>query len=178
MEARTIDLQSSLLIVPPPEVQIFAAPLREKYAVKSFSQGPAHITLFFPFVEPDRIPNALQLIKELCRTTSPFDLTLDHYGRFQTAHFLALADEAPLLSLHKTLMDKFPDYPPYEGKYGPSLMPHLTLASQETEELADAVILPPAPRFTFTVDRVHLYLGPAEERVPWIPIAITPLGNR
>jgi 2'-5' RNA ligase len=178
LEAGTIDLQSSLLIVPPPEVQIFAAPLREKYAVESFCQGPAHITLFFPFVEPDRIPGALQLIKEICGAISPFVLTLDHYGRFQTAHFLALADEEPLLSLHKALMNKFPDYPPYEGKYGPSLTPHLTLASQETEELADAVILPPLPSFTFTVDRLHLYLGPAEERVPWIPIAITPLGDR
>jgi 2'-5' RNA ligase len=175
LEVRRIDLQTALLIVPPVEVQIFAAPLREKYAGESFIQGPAHITLFFPFVEAEKVTYAKERIIALCSTLNPFNLTLDHYGRFETAHFLALKDETPLLSLHQALFNEFPDYPPYEGKYGPDLTPHLTLASQENQMEADAVILPPVPSFTFTVDSLHLYLGPAEGRIPWIPVALIPL---
>lgn len=169
-----VDLQSVLMILPPSRVQAFAAPLREKFAYQSFSQGPAHITLMYPFIAPDEITFILDPLSQLCSNVRPFELTLDHYGRFDTAHYLALLDPTPVIDLYQTLLDLFPEYPPYEGKFGIDLIPHLTLASFETKDEADVIHLPPAPNLTFDVDKLHLYIGPPEERVPWVPVAILP----
>lgn len=170
-------LQSALMVIPPSSVQHFAAPLREKYAYESFSQGPAHITLMYPFINPNEIALALEPLSRICSQVKPFDLTLDHYGHFETAHYLALLDPTPVINLSQALLSAFPDYPPYEGNYGPDLIPHLTLASLETKEEVQAINLPPAPNLTFLVDKLYLYIGPAEGRVPWVPIAILPFAE-
>ena len=171
-------LQSSLLILPPPEVQAFAAPLREKYTPVSFVQGPAHITLFYPFVVPKAVDNAIKILKSKCRLVKPFEITLDRYERFETAHFLTPADPEPIVSLYNYLFTEFPDYPAYDGIYGSNLIPHLTLASFENKEEADQLQLPPPPNFTFSVEQLYLFVGPMDERIPWIPISIIPLGHR
>ncbi len=171
-------LQTSLLIVPPSEVQAFAAPLREKYAPVSFVQGPAHITLFYPFVEPKAIDNAIKILKPKCRLVEPFEVTLDRYKRFETAHLLTPADPEPIVSLYNYLLTEFPDYPAYDGLYGANLIPHLTLASFDKKEEADQLQLPAPPNFTFSVEQLYLFVGPMDERIAWIPISIIPLGNR
>lgn len=171
-------LQTSLLIVPPPEVQAFAAPLREKYAPVSFVQGPAHITLFYPFVEPKAIDNAIKILKPKCKLVEPFEVTLDRYKRFETAHLLTPANPESIVSLYNYLLTEFPDYPAYDGLYGANLIPHLTLASFDKKEEADQLQLPAPPNFTFSVEQLYLFVGPMDERIAWIPISIIPLGNR
>jgi len=166
------EIQSALMIVPPSSVQRFAAPLREKYAYDSFSQGQAHITLMYPFVNPTELSSALEPLSQICNQIRPFNLTLNHYGQFGTVHYLALLDPTAVINLYQALLGAFPGYPPYEGNYGRGLIPHLTLASLETEEEARAIILPAAPNFTFLIDTLYLYIGPAEERVHWVPIAM------
>jgi 2'-5' RNA ligase len=172
-----MNVATSLLIIAPPEVQTFAAPLRQKYALDSFMQGPAHITLFFPFVPYDEIVPAANRLTELCKDVSPFQITLEQYDRFETAHFLAPSDPEPILSLHRYLLAAFPQYLPYEGEHGAELIPHLTLAHMETKQEADNIKLPPCPRFSFVVDQLCLYIGPEEGNIPWIPRAIFPLGG-
>ncbi len=167
-----MNLETALLIVPPPEIQAFAAPLRERYTPLSFVQGPAHLTLFFPFVPPEAVEDTIESLTAVCAQVPSFPLTLDRYGRFETTHFLQPADPQELIELHRRLSALVPGYPPYDGEYGPDLFPHLTLAQCETKAEADAVQLPPTPSLSFTVDRLHLYLGPPEQRVPWVPVAI------
>lgn len=172
-----MELTSSLLILAPPEVQAFAAPLRQRYASDSYMQGPAHITLFFPFVPTAEIPTATAKLRRLCEKIHPFRITMDHYDRFETAHFFAPADSGPILTLHQHLLEAFPDYPPYEGEHGRTLVPHLTLAHVETKVEADQIELPAPPTFTFPVDNLYLYIGPEEGNIPWIPSSIIPLGG-
>jgi 2'-5' RNA ligase len=170
-------LQTSLLILPPAEVQAFTAPLREKYSPLSFAQGPAHLTLFYPFVEPETVESAIKLLVEKCRVVDPIEVTLDRYDRFATAHLLIPSDPEPIISFHKYLFGEFAEYPPYEGKYGIDLIPHLTLATFETQEEADQLHIPPAPNFTFMINKLFLYMGLSNERIPWIPVAIILLGT-
>ncbi len=172
-----MELQTSLLIVPPYEVQAFAAPLRQRYASDSFMQGPAHITLFYPFVPPEQAPSATINLISLCSAIAPLDLTLDRYGQFESTYFLAPSDPSAIISLHRQLLSAFPDYPPYEGEHGRDLVPHLTLAHNDSPSEMAQIILPPTPTFSFTVDRIYLYLGPSEGNIPWIPISIIPLGR-
>jgi len=169
-------IETALLIVPPHDVQAFAARLRERYAALSFAQGPAHVTLFYPFAPPLEVPQALERLTSLCATVSAFDLTLDRYGRFPNAVYLEPHEPSSILKLHRILLEAFPAYPPYQGAFGTALVPHLTLA-HDIEDTAD-VPLPPAPSFTFTVDRLHLYAGDPQVRAAWVALAVFPLGIR
>jgi 2'-5' RNA ligase len=171
-------IQTALLIVPPPDVQAFAAPLRKKYAPDVNMQGPAHITLFFPFVSPEEIPSSMKILNSLCSRVPPFQLKLDRYGHFEATQYLAPADPEPILSLHRLLSTAFPDCLPYEGQHGTELVPHLTLTHYENPTDVEKIILPPTPSFTFMVDRLHLYVGPPEGNIPLIPVAIIPLGAK
>lgn len=169
-------LQTSLLILPPPEVQAFAAPFREKYSPVAFAQGPAHLTLFYPFVEPENAASSIEVLTDTCKSIAPFTIRLDRFDRFETTHLLVPSNPEPIVALHKQLFEVFPDYPPYEGKFGSDLIPHLTLGTFDTQEEADQLQLPSPPAFEFMVKDLHFYLGPSDERIPWIPVAIVPLG--
>lgn len=173
-----MDLETALLIVPPREVQVFSFPLREQYDNEAFNKNvPAHITLLYPFVAPDDLDQAIEKLREVCAQFPPFELTLDRYGSFQDAIFLEPSNAEPVMRLYQHLAGAFPEYPIYGGEHGPDLHPHLTLARFKKPEEADRVALPPVPSFTFTVDKVHLYLGSATEDIAFIPRAVISLGS-
>ncbi len=81
------------------------------------------------------------------------------------------------MQLHHRLSQAFPEYPVYGGEHGAELHPHLTLARFEDPEKADHIELPPVPSFSFSVDKIHLYLGSIEDDTPFIPRAVIPLGK-
>ena len=55
-----MEIQTSLLIIAPPEVQAFAGPLLHQFAPDSCMQGPAHITLFYPFIPHHEVNIAIE----------------------------------------------------------------------------------------------------------------------
>jgi len=172
-----MDLQTSLLIIAPPEVQAFAAPILQQFAPSSCMQGPAHITLFYPFVPLEEVDPTVEKLNTICLQIQPLHLNLNRYGRFDTTHYLAPSNPEPILELHRLLLSTFPEYPPYEGQHGPELVPHLTLTQMESKAEADQISLPPVPSFSFTVHQLHLYIGPEEGNTPWIPHSIIPLAK-
>ena len=173
-----MQLETALLIVPPKPVQVFSFPIREQYDVESFkSNVPAHLTLLYPFVLPENVEAAVEKLTDLCADMSPFEVILDHYGRFEGAIFLEPADPAPIIQLHQQLSEAFPEYPVYGGEHGTGLHPHLTLARFDDPAQADTIDLPPAPSYSFNVDKIHLYLGSVEHDTPFIPRAVIPFGK-
>lgn len=170
-------LTTALLILPPYEVQAFAAPLREVYAPESFARVPAHITLLYPFVPLEEIDNAASRLRSMLAEVKPFEINLGRYSRFEKTVFLEPVDPKPVIELHRRLAAAFPEYPIYGGEHGPDLHPHLTLASRDDLAEGEVIELPPAPSFTFEVDRLYMYSGPEEGKVPFIPVAIIPIGG-
>jgi 2'-5' RNA ligase len=166
-------IETSLLIIPPYDVQAFAAPLRERFAPLSFAQGPAHLTLFYPFVPATDVAPTIEHLSSLCAGIPSFDVTLDRYGRFPGSVYLQPKDPSAIQSLHRRLLEAFPGHLPYQGAFGEDLIPHLTLAYHPGD--SDALVLPPPASFTFTVDRLHLYAGDPELRAAWVPLAILTL---
>ncbi|MBN1265021.1 MAG: 2'-5' RNA ligase family protein, partial [Anaerolineales bacterium] len=164
-------LETALLIIPPPEVQIFATPLMEKYAPDRLLAGPAHITLFYPFFSFSEIDHAVLELQKVCAQCAPLSITLDHYERFPSICYMAPADPEPILELFRRIQFAFPNILPFGGKFGSELTPHLTLA--ECENL-DKVVLPPAPSFSFAIDRIFLYYG-YPVRSAWVPYQSIPL---
>ena len=171
-------LETALLIVPPKPVQVFSFPLRERYDTEAFDNSvPAHITLLYPFVPPDQIEATVGKLKDVCADFPPFEVTLDRYGNFEGTLFLEPSNPEPILKLFHRLSVSFPEYPVYGGEHGPELHPHLTLAQVASADEARKIELPPVPHFTFTVDKLHLYLGSTEDDTPFIPRAVIPLGG-
>jgi 2'-5' RNA ligase len=172
------ELETALLILPPREVQVFSYPLREAYDSQAAgSQLPAHITLLYPFVPPDEIDETIPRLEQILEDCSPFELTLDRYGRFEGTVFLEPSNPEPVLELYEHLASEFPQFPIYGGEHGPDLHPHLTLArSDDPVDLAD-IELPPTPSLIFRVEKVHLYLGSSDSEIPFIPRAVIPLGG-
>lgn len=166
--AAGLELETALLIIPPPEVQLFASPLMQRYAPERFALGPAHLTLFYPFFKHSKGKEAIPLLHDICRHIPPVQITLDHYERFPAVCYLAPADPEPVQALFLRIQKHFPSIQPFEGKFGPELIPHLTLA--ECSDV-DNVTLPPPPSFTFTIDRLTLFLGYPFPS-PWVPYEI------
>jgi 2'-5' RNA ligase len=170
------NLETAVLIIPPFEVQSFAAPIRRQAMPERWMQVPAHITLLYPFAAPAEVSQAMPRLRQALAAAEPFDVTLDHYGRFPTAVFLEPAEPQPLLDLHRHLAAAFPEYPIYGGEFGQAFHPHLTLVQSEDESGPPDLALPPTPSFTFRVDRVFVFVGDPEAAVPYVPLAAALLG--
>jgi hypothetical protein len=166
------------LIIPPHEVQAFAAPLRERYAPESFARAPARITFLYPLVSPSEVNAASPPPGRLCSGVAAFDLTPGRYSRFVGALTLEPSDPLPVIALRRCLAAAFPDHRVHPGEHGSALHPHATLARFETPEAERAVVLPPAPSFTSTADRLRLYVRSSEASVPFTPKAVIPLWIR
>jgi 2'-5' RNA ligase len=173
-----MELETALLILPPPEVQAFAHPIRARYDPKASIQVPAHITLLYPFAPPEELETTLDRLAQVANECTSFDLTLDRYGQFEGVCFLEPSDPEPIRNLHRRLAEFFPEYPIYKGEHGDELHPHMTLARYESIEEMQRIELPPVPSFTFRIRRLHLYLGSENDNVPFIPLAVIRLRRR
>ena len=163
-----MELESTLLIIPPQPVQAFAYPLREEFDPDSFVKVPAHFTIFYPFVAAVDSDEAGDKLRPVCKKHKPFDVTLDHYGHFDDAVFLEPADLAPLQALYQSVAKVYPEYA-REGWH-----PHLTLGRAKDPK---KIKLPDPPEFTFTIDEIRIYVGsPVDQTAPYIPRVKIPLG--
>jgi len=175
-------LETALLLIPPLNVQYFAAPIRARFAPTSFPLVPAHITIMYPFVDLDRSRQAVRILHEHCRSIQPFDVTLDRYGHFPNAIYLEPEDPEPILQLYRSIYKVFPDYMAYGGAFGGDLHPHLTVAELAKEVDPATVPLPPIPALRFKADRIYFYAGitdtDCEGQIPFIPLSVIPLGDQ
>lgn len=168
--------QSTLVIVAPPAVQAFSAPIRDRYCRDGL---PAHLTLLSPFALPELLGRLSRRIARVCQALSPLEIRLNRYGSFADSRvfFLEPQESEPIRQIVRTFTHAFPDYTPYEGVYGDELHPHLTLANFKDHGPPHDFELPPVPEFTFRADRLHIFIGSPELPGPWIPTAIYSLGQ-
>lgn len=169
--------ETALLIIPPPPVQAFCYPWREQYDQESFARVPAHITLLYPFVPPEIVDQAVTQLEQFCADTLPFEVVLSKYGQFEGVLFLEPKDPEPIMNLFNKLAKAFPEYSISDGKHGGELHPHLTLAQSDNPGVLEKISLPPEPHFSFTVNKIHLYLGSPDDDIPYVPRAVIPLGD-
>ncbi len=163
-----MELESTLLIIPPKPVQAFSYALREEYDPDSFAKVPAHFTLFYPFVAADQSDAAADVLRPICASYAPFDVTLEKYGQFDDVTFLEPTDPEPLITLYKALAGAYPEFA--RDDYHP----HLTLGRAKDPA---SIPLPDPPSFTFPVDSIVIYVGsPDDHTAPYIPRLTIPLG--
>lgn len=167
----------SALIVTVPEAEPAVAALRAAYDPASYWGVPAHVTVLYPFLPPERLDaGVLAAVRATVAAVPAFDLVLRQTRRFGD-HVLWLAPEpdAPFRALTAGVWARFPDFPPYGGEYE-DVVPHLTVTVGQPPEVMGAAAervrpwLPIAAR----VDAVRLLVG-RPDRDGWRTVAEFPL---
>ena len=111
-----------------PEAEPYVRALRERFDPSAALGVPAHVTVLYPFMSPEKITQAiLDRIRLAVSSASAFEFRLGRIGRFPGALYLAPEPVEPFIALTESLVRQFPDHLPYGGKYD-SIVPHLTVA--------------------------------------------------
>lgn len=127
---RTFDLEAAL-VIPVPEAEPWIGDLREQHDPAAALGVPAHITVNYPFV-PGVDPDAhlLKRLTVLFASVEPFPFQLTRISRFPDVLYLAPEPTAPLVALIDRIAQRFPESPPYGGKFDTPI-PHLTVAQSD-----------------------------------------------
>jgi len=125
-----MDKRESTILIPVPEVEFLVSDLRARYDPSGSKGVPAHVTLLFPFIPPEKItPEDIKILQELFKIPR-FEFTLSHINTFPDAVFIEPKERELFVELTRRIYAQFPDYPPEEGKYLPEINPHLTIGHQ------------------------------------------------
>lgn len=163
-----LNLETAILLPVPPSVLEIAYPLAKQYAPKMVELYPLHFTLLWPFVPIDQLEAGCQRLRELAASLRPVPVTLDGYGDLGRALYMKPTDSTPLIDLFRSVYDAFPECPPYFGRHGDAIHPHLTVGLFKKPEDREQAVLPDYAPISFTVDRLHVFYGPQRERLPWV----------
>jgi len=172
-----MDITTALVIIPPHEVQAIAVPLLRQYMPDGPVRLPAHITLLYPFAPLDDLPAARLRLQTCCTGIEPFPITLHDFGHFPDVVYMQILNPEPVKNLFRQINAAFPEYPPYEGRYGNDLHPHITVGKVPDDAETRAALLPDYEPITFMVNRLHVLSGVEDSALPWLTEAVVPFGN-
>jgi 2'-5' RNA ligase len=120
-----------------PEASPIVDEWRERTCSDRTSIGiPPHVTLLFPFVPAETADETLDILRELFAATRSFDVTFRELRRWPELVYLAPQPPEPFVRLTKAIIERWPDYPPYEGAHE-TVVPHLTVAYGDEALLAE-----------------------------------------
>jgi hypothetical protein len=100
---------------------------------------PPHVTLLAP------APADVEGIAEVLSDIPAFDVEFAELRRFDEAVWLAPRPSEPFVALTRALWERFPDWPPYEGRFLPDITPHLTVAWGSLLDEAEEAVAPALP---------------------------------
>jgi 2'-5' RNA ligase superfamily len=114
------------LIVEVPEAEPQVGALRLEHDSSAARGVPAHITILFPFVDPDVVDD--RALEQLFARFRPFEFALDRVERFDDGvTWLHPEPSLPFVDLTSAVAQRWPDHPPYEGAFDEPI-PHLTVS--------------------------------------------------
>jgi hypothetical protein len=133
-------MSESALIIAVPEAEPLVKALRERFDWSAAQGVPAHITILYPFIPPDKITSEILAdLQEFFAQFAAFEFTLPETRHFPSVLYLAPSPTEPFKALTQAVFDRYPAYPPYGGEFAVSeLTPHLTIADKlEAGQLDD-----------------------------------------
>ena len=114
------------LIIPVPEAEPAVGAIRLARDPSAALGVPAHITILFPFLPPDKVEEAA--LRELFGHFPAFEFTLDRVERFENG--LVWLHPEPFrrfADLTAAVWQRWPEAPPYGGAFD-EVIPHLTVS--------------------------------------------------
>ena len=126
---------ASALVVVVPEAEALVGAFRAKYDPSAAVGMPAHITLLFPFLQPDEFDVNMQDELRACFAGFPrFHFSLTAIRQFRpSVLYLASEPDAPFREITRAIWDRHPQTPPYGGEFADTV-PHLTVAQMGGRE--------------------------------------------
>ena len=120
-----------------PELSPVVDAWRERTSADRTSIGiPPHVTLLHPFVPAEIVDESLGDLRELFAATPAFDVAFRELRRWPEMAYLAPEPPEPFTRLTAAIVERWPDYPPYEGIHE-TVIPHLTVAYGDDALLAE-----------------------------------------
>lgn len=133
-------MAESAFIVRVPEAEACVGALRERFDASVRLGVPAHITVLVPFMPPERITTAvIRSVQQALNEVPAFAFRLAKVQRFAATAYLAPEPAAPFIALTRSLMRRFPEYPPFGGEHE-FIIPHLTVAHCSASEAELAAV--------------------------------------
>ena len=152
------------LVVPVPEAEPSVRTWRKRFDPAARAGVPAHVTVVFPFLHSSLVDAATcAALDEIFARHRSFDVRFEECGRFPGVLYLAPVPDAPFRRLTHAVVERWPEAPPYGGKYDPH--PHLTVAQGQDEAVLDEIEagLRPCLPFTARVPTVDLVVHSGTE---------------
>jgi hypothetical protein len=172
-----VEPTESALIVAVPAAEPAVGALRAAYDPAASWGVPAHVTVLYPFLPPDALgAGVLAAVRETVAAVPAFDVVFARTRRFaDPVLWLAPEPDAPLRALTAAVWARFPDTPPYGGRFD-DVVPHLTVTDGQTAEVMDAAAARVRPLLPITarIQSVRLLVGRPEPDA-WRTIAEFPL---
>jgi hypothetical protein len=114
------------LIVAVPQAESAVGALRLEHDSSAALGVPAHVTILFPFLPPERIDE--EALRVLFASRPAFAFELDRVERFDEGPvWLHPEPSEPFSALTRLVWGVWPDHPPYEGVHD-TVIPHLTVS--------------------------------------------------
>ena len=156
----------SALIVEVPEAEPAVHDWRLKYDNARLGV-PAHITLLFPFLPADGLDDRIRGdLRGLFSTHLSISYSLTKVRVFpDKTIWLAPEPSEPFKRLTESIVERFPDHPPYEGIHE-EIIPHLTVTSGDAE-LQHDVEADLAPQLPIHAKTSHVTLLVEDDSGHW-----------
>jgi len=126
--ARALTLQSAVIVrtALPPGLER----LRRRSVADAAEGVPAHLTLLYPFVDPERLTAATRrALRDVARRHAPFEYTLGRMATWPDTVYVAVEPAAPFVRLQRDLQVAFPAHPIYGRDTATfTFVPHVTVA--------------------------------------------------
>jgi 2'-5' RNA ligase len=164
------------LVVRVPEAESAVRGWRERLDPSAQAGVPSHVTVLFPFLDLSRVDARVHsALAEVLGGHPAFDLRFARCGRLPEVLYLVPEPDAPLRQLTQAIADRWPEAPPYGGRFA-EIVPHLTVAQGQEGAVLEEVEADLAGRLPFTshVSSVELLVY---DGTKWRERASFPLGE-
>ena len=135
--------ERTALVVPVPEAEHALRAWRATYTEDGRAGMWSHVTLLYPFLEPQEIEANLEPLRAHLRGVEPFAFLLGDVRRFPPrVLYLAPAPDERFRALASSVWALYPDRLPYDGAFE-DVVPHCTVVDVEepgVQEAAEAAV--------------------------------------
>ncbi|GAA3047790.1 2'-5' RNA ligase family protein [Pseudonocardia yunnanensis] len=173
-----MDMSESAVIVPVPEAEPVVGEFRASLDRSAGWGVPAHVTVIYPFLAPDRLGlDELRRLRDAVRSVPRFDVSFPEVRWFaDTVVWLAPHPADGFRALIDAVWSAFPECPPYGGAFD-TPVPHLTIGDDAALDALSAAGDAVSRRLpvTASVQVAHLFQGSATPGA-WRSVAELPLG--
>jgi hypothetical protein len=155
------------------------ARIRSRWDRAARAGARPHVTVLYPFLPTSRLTVEVRAaLVEVAATVEPFDVRFERVRRFDDGVvWLEPQRAAPFAVLTAAVVERWPDYPPYEGRFN-EVIAHLTVTETDDTTAPLAGIEASAAHhlpFAARANRLELWHQDAVGR--WRPHWRIPLGR-